>query len=100
MEWIRKVGRRGKDAARRASATLQDQLALPKDLDDIDEDEHSQPVGHDCADDCGPEQARGRRPATGESTGSAQFLVLGDVSAEDLDADAKERTGAGADDRA
>ena len=36
MEWIRKVGRRGKDAARRASATLQDQLALPKDLDDID----------------------------------------------------------------
>ena len=94
MEWIRKVGRRGKDAARRASATLQDQLALPKDLDDIDEDEHSQP------DDCGLEQVRGRRPATGESTGSAQFLVLGDVSADDLDADAKERTSAGSDDRA
>ena len=81
MEWLRKVGQKGKDAAKSAALQVQDQLALPKDDDDLslheDSDEMLEPT-----DLRGPIAPPGRKD-------SMNLFVLEDVHDEE---DANQKT--------
>lgn len=83
MEWLRKVGQRGKDAAKTAALKVQDQLALPKDDDDQSQNEEDDMAPFD-------EMAPGGR--RNGSRGSVNELILQDVDdAEDANQQTEER---------